>query len=216
MVGLFLLNQNQRLMRIVILVLLCLFAACREPEIRNRVNHEEMDSISVLIQSGDIILRAGKDELSQLFKRLNTHNQTYSHCGMALADSSGVSVIHLIGSVNNPSGKIIKEPLMSFVQAESNSSWAIIRYDLDSISKQNFILAIRRFMDKPIVFDHQFDLATDDKMYCSEMLYKALLIAAKDSSLIPLTLTKTGKKYVAIDNLFEHKHCKTIGEIAYK
>ncbi len=48
------------------------------------------------------------------------------------------------------------------------------------------------------------------------MIYKAFVLASKDSLLILPTLTQTGKKYIAVDNLFGHKHCKTIGEITYK
>ncbi len=203
-------------MRIVLLVLLSLLAACNEQDIRNEAPETVIDSMAALIRPGDIILRAGRDEVSQLFKRLNTHNQTYSHCGMAVTDDSGIAVIHLISTVENPSGAIIKEPLKVFVQAKSNSSWAIVRYNLDNIEQQNLIMVMEDFYRKSISFDHDFDLATDDKMYCTEMIYKAFVLASKDSLLILPTLTQTGKKYIAVDNLFGHKHCKTIGEITYK
>jgi hypothetical protein len=203
-------------MRIVILVLLSLLVSCNEQDIRKQTPAIGIDSMVALIRPGDLILRAGRDEVSQLFKRLNTRNQTYSHCGMAVADDSGIAVIHLISTAKNPSGAIIKEPLKLFVQPKSNSGWAIVRYDVDNRAKQNLIKVIEVFYRKSISFDHDFDLATDDKMYCTEMIYKAFILATKDSLLILPTLTQTGKKYIAVDNLFGHKHCKTIGEITYK
>lgn len=203
-------------MRVVILVLLILITACNEHNVSVEASVSGIDSMTAMIRPGDIILRAGRDEVSQLFKRLNTHNQTYSHCGFAVAHDSGIAVIHLIATAENPSGAIIKEPVRAFVQSKFNSAWAIVRYDVDNIAQQNLIMVMEDFYRKTISFDHQFDMATDDKMYCSEMIYKAFMLATKDSLLILPSQTQSGKKYIAIDNLFGHKYCKTIGEITYK
>jgi hypothetical protein len=206
-------------MRICLLCIFSLIIACTQVQTQgvpiaqySKVN----DSAIQLIRNGDLILRTGKDQLSQLFKNLNTRNKTYSHCGIAMLSDSGILVCHIIGTTQNTDGRIVYEPIDTFIQSKGNSAWAIIRYDFDSVTQQELIQKIDFFARQNISFDTHFDLATDDKMYCSEMVYKALLTATKNKELLETTIAQSGKKYVAIDNLFEHKHCKTICEIAYK
>jgi len=60
-----------------------------------------------------------------------------------------------------------------------------------------------------VEFDFDFDMYTDDKMYCSEMIYKALLLATNNENYIPLSHV-IEKPYVAIDNLYLNDHCNLI------
>lgn len=181
----------------------------------NESYNQANESMIQKIQSGDVILRQGKDELSQLFARLNKRHQQYSHCGIALQTDSGTFVYHIISTAQNIEGKILCEPVSTFIQPRTNAAWAIVRYDLNVNQVSDLLYQISGYAAKGVVFDKQFDLATNDKLYCSEMLYKAILLAKQDSTIIKPTTSNTGKIYIAIDNLYEHKHCKTIGEIAY-
>lgn len=203
-------------MRYCLFCLLFIACACKEKQPEQKVVVVNNDSAIKGIQTGDLILRRGKDQVSDFFARLNTRNQKYSHCGVAQRTDSGLFVYHIIASINNLDGRILREPIHSFIHPKGNTAWAIIRYDFDSTKQAKLVAKIQAYARQKITFDQQFDLQSDDKMYCSEMLYKALLFASKDSLRIPLTIASSGKKYIAIDNLFEHKNCKTIGEIAYK
>lgn len=202
-------------MRYCLFCLLFIACACKEKQPEQKVVGVNIDSAIKGIQTGDLILRRGKDQVSDFFARLNIRNQKYSHCGVAQRTDSGLFVYHIIASINNLDGRILREPIHSFIHPKINAAWAIIRYDFDSTKQAQLVDKIQGYAQQKITFDQQFDLKTDDKMYCSEMLYKALVFASKDSLMIPITIASSGKKYIAIDNLFEHKNCKTIGEIAY-
>lgn len=198
------------------------FLACDTSRQENIVKHKTNESHSHAndsciqkIQNGDIILRKGNDELSQLFARLNKRNQRYSHCGIAHCTDSGVYVYNVISTAQNIEGKVLYEPISTFIQPRTNAAWAIVRYDLNEFQIAHLLQKIKVYAAEGVVFDKQFDLATNDKMYCSEMLYKAIIFTKQDSMFIEPTISNSGKMYIAIDNLFEHKHCKTIGEIAY-
>lgn len=214
--------MNSSILKYSISALFFFFLACdtsrQENIVTIKTNESHIhanDSCIQKIQSGDIVLRKGNDELSELFARLNKRNQHYSHCGMAQYTDSGVYVYHIISSSQNIEGKVLYEPISTFIQPRTNAAWAIVRYDLNENQISDMLQKIRAYAAEAVVFDKQFDLATNDKMYCSEMLYKALVFAKQDSMVIEPTISNTGKQYIAIDNLFEHKHCKTIGEIAY-
>jgi uncharacterized membrane protein YhiD involved in acid resistance len=203
-------------MRYCLFCLLFIVCACNEKQPKQKIVLAQNDSAIKGIQTGDLILRRGRDQVSDFFARLNTRNQTYSHCGLAVQTDSGVYVYHIMATLNHIEGQILCEPIDSFIDSKINSRWAIIRYNLDSIKQSHLLAKVQDYITQKITFDQQFNLQSDDKMYCSEMLYKAFLFASKDAQIIPITIAHSGKKYIAIDNLFEHKHCKTIGEIAYK
>lgn len=173
------------------------------------------DSLQNFLQNGDVVLRAGRDEVSKLFKLANTKDQQFSHCGVALFEDNKWVVYHLIATSNNPKGAIIKEPFASFLKPENNSDGAIIRYPFDSIQRLDFCNAIKKHYAHKIKFDHSFDLKNDDKMYCSELIYKSLLQATKDRRLIKPTISKMGTEYIAIDDLYAQPTTKIIGKIAY-
>lgn len=168
-----------------------------------------------MVRTGDFIFRCGKDEVSQLFTRLNKNNQNYSHCGIAISTDSGLYVCHIIGGSDNPDGHIRLEKMQDFIDQAKNERWAIVRYQLTESENSMFLKQLEFFRMRNVSFDTQFDLATDDRMYCSELLYKSLILATKNSGFIAFTQTLSGKRYIAIDNLFQNKHCKTICEIAY-
>ena len=58
-------------------------------------------------------------------------------------------------------------------------------------------------------------MATDDKMYCSEMIYKGLVKVTGDPNYI--TLSKViDKPYVAIDEMYLNPHCTQLFRYEYK
>lgn len=194
------------------------FNACRPPSVPEKGYADSgsaIDSCISLIQSGDLILRCGRDEISKFFCQLNTRDKKYSHCGTAVKTDSGVYIYHITGDADNVTGRMIYEPVFSFAHPKKNSKWAIVRYDFDSVTRWQFCKKVASFYTAKTVFDEQFDLQSDDKMYCSEMVYKAMLAATQDSLFILPTISVSGKPYIAVDNLSENKHCRTICEITY-
>lgn len=186
------------------------------PKLDLTANQHCYDSAFALLAQGDLVLRVGRDDLSKMFARLNARNKTYAHCGVALHTPKGFYVYHVIGGQDNPEGTVVAEPLSVFVSAQNIEKWAIIRYHFTPNQKALFLQAIMDYYHQKISFDKDFDLATDQAMYCTEMLYKAIIKATADTGYIQQTKTHDGKPYIAVDNLFEHKHCQTICEVVYK
>ena len=102
-----------------------------------------------------------------------------------------------MGGISSP-GLFRKEPFSHFIDPSEIKSFAIYRTPLDGV-KIN--AAAEQIMKTPVVFDTQFDLATNDKMYCTEFVYKSIKAVCGNNFSIPLSEV-AGKKYVACDNLF--------------
>ena len=97
--------------------------------------------------------------------------------------------------------------------------------------------ALNSYHEKKVHFDKKYDLKTDDKIYCSEMIYKALKKATGnriviEQSLVPENMQHliaiyfkkynfskniiSNRKIIAIDNLYDNAYCKPIMKFALK
>ncbi|HTN47383.1 MAG TPA: hypothetical protein VL098_13620 [Flavipsychrobacter sp.] len=174
------------------------------------------DSAARLIHTGDLVLRLGNDFTSYSLAQFNQSDKTYSHCGIASVDSAGaVFIYHAIGGEYNPDQKIKKEPAEKWFSSEHNFALGVARFDLDSNQIRKLMATIWQYYDEGRKFDLEFDMSTDDRLYCAEMIYKAVTAAAGDSSYLPVTHA-LGRRFAGVDNLFINSHTHMICQLRYK
>lgn len=157
-----------------------------------------MNLADSLFQNGDLIFREGRGVISAAFKRFSLKDPAYSHAGIIHAENNQLFVYHVLGGEANPDGKIKKELLQNFIHPLQAHAYAIYRFDM--ISPLIDSLA-GIYYSKNIQFDREFSLASDDKMYCTEFLYKVLITASGNDNFIPLSEI-SGARYVACDNIY--------------
>lgn len=178
-------------------------------------NAQVVDSAAAQVQTGDVVLRMGMGADSYLLSQLNQKNKNYSHCGIVVIEDGRPYVYHAIGGEDNPDERLRREEAAAFFLPKYNSAIAIVRYDMKAAQKEKLAALAREYYKRRPRFDMKFDLATDDKLYCSEFVYKALRQATSDTSYIGTTEGMRGR-YVAIDNLLLSKHAKPVLEIKFK
>jgi hypothetical protein len=167
------------------------------------------------LREGDLILRHGRGLMSDMLMNFSTAEAKYSHAGVIHFEGDEIMVMHSIDGGENANNRMRKEPLALFCHPQAIFSFGIFRFDLDSAQMAVFDSLIQLRFQQQMEFDVDFDLNTDDKMYCSEIIYKSLLVASQDENYIPLSRT-ADKAYVAIDNLYLNPHCKKIFEYHYE
>ena len=174
-----------------------LFPGTKTPhtETENRFHIEESS-----LHTGDIVLRSGKGFVSDLFRKSSKRDQQYSHSGIIRMTPNGAMVYHIIGGTH-PGNKsdLMIEPLSTFCDSRNTVSCAVFEYDFLKEKEE----AVNTFLDnlsiqKP-VFDDDFDLATTDKLYCTELIYQMCLQTA--SVKLPSTIFNSNS-YIALDNLY--------------
>jgi hypothetical protein len=173
----------------------------------------KLEEIKKDVQSGDLILRTGRDFTSDIMRRVSKTDTTYSHCGIAVWENDSLFVYHALGGEWNPDEKIRRDAFEVFCNPYENRGMGIYRYNINDLSKSKLINAARDYAGY-VLFDNVFDLLSDDKMYCSEYVYKCLKIAIGDSPKMPIS-TFNHIKYVAIDNLFINDFAKEIRRVKY-
>jgi hypothetical protein len=197
------------------LVLLPLLSCHRQPELTpqapmaSRYNDSVIIHALRLLKDGDLILRTGDDFISQSLRRFSLKDPTYSHSGLAQQVRGRFLVYHAIGGEDNPAQTLRRDSFGYFCDPDYNLGFAVYRYDLDPPQILKLDSMEKFFYARKTKFDLDFDLHTDDRLYCTEFIYKSLVRATGDARYIPLT-SFIGRTYVSTDNLFLNKHARLV------
>lgn len=158
-----------------------------------------------LFHSGDIIFRDGRGAISSLFRNCSLNDPCYSHAGIIHEERGQFYVFHVIGGEGNE-GIMRKDKIVDFCRSEQAYSFAVYRTDQDNYKIDSLA---KKYYDNHLRFDPQFDLNSDDKMYCTELIFKILQQVTGENNFLPLT-TFAGVSYCACDNIYLSPHLKKI------
>lgn len=184
----------------------------------NTCNEKLQNLIAVtkkLIEPGDIITRTGNDFTSQSLKTLNRKDKTFSHCGIANIENDSLFIYHAIGGEWNPDQKIRRESFEVFINPEENNLMGIYRFMVEKNIKEYLIRRVKHLYQANILFDMDFDLKTDDKMYCSEFVYKSIT-QASDKKIIFNHSFINDFEFVGVDDITQHLLSKKIALVDYR
>lgn len=211
---------SHRFLALAILIL----ASCKNAKkpkaapqtVQNELENANLcDSVSKCLRSGDLVFRLGNDITSYMLSQLNQNDKSFSHCGIVSIENGSPFIYHAIGGEYNPDQKIKREAPKQWFSPKNNLMVAVSRLDLDSNKTRKLVETVQTYYKEGKKFDMEFDLNTDDRLYCAEMIYKSIQHAAADSNFIPTTAA-FGKKYVGIDDLFRNVHASFICRVRYK
>ncbi|WP_118974646.1 YiiX/YebB-like N1pC/P60 family cysteine hydrolase [Taibaiella koreensis] len=180
----------------------------------NPWNSTRADSCIRIVRNGDLVLRAGSDAISALFKRVNTRDKTYSHAGIVFIENGYPFVYNCIGSAANPDALLRRDSLYAYITPADNLGYAVYRYQLRPAQIEKLYAVAVRYFKERRRFDPHFDLSTDSALYCTEFVYKALQETTGDKKYLPLT-EASGYSFVSVDNLFSRKDISLVCRIGY-
>ncbi|WP_222165605.1 YiiX/YebB-like N1pC/P60 family cysteine hydrolase [Edaphocola aurantiacus] len=168
----------------------------------HKPNYIPADSLSALLsglEEGDIVLRAGNDVTSNMLRQLNLKDKRFSHCGIVFSESGAWWVYHSIGSESAPDQAIKKEPLMHYWNPEDNLAIGYAHLHISRQERAKLLHTTDSLYRLQIPFDMQFDLKSDDRMYCTEMVAKSIQWSIPEAHLQPTDTL--GRQYWAVDNI---------------
>lgn len=162
-----------------------------------------------LLRQGDIVLRTGKGIISGLLQKMSLRDRSFSHAGILLDSCGQWFVLHMLGGEGSAPQDLRLEPLGSFCGPENSDSAAVFRLTDSERIRRDIVTECWKLMLQSPRFDERFDLATDDELYCTEMVYKVLLKASRGEISLPLT-EFAGERYAACDDLYLNDYAQLI------
>lgn len=148
---------------------------------------------------GDVLFKDGGGLWGSLAAGFSENDDGYGHVGLVAAGADGgLVVIHAGGDPATPSGRVQEASLDFFLR--SARAAALYRPKIDSARAGAALAYAHAAVRRDAPFDATFSLATEDELYCTELVWRALSAALGEDA-IPHKSERGGKVYVAIDDL---------------
>jgi hypothetical protein len=190
------------------------------------------------IREGDLILRCGNDFISESLSDFSQNEKLYSHSGIAIIDNGTMYVYSNMAGDINPDEIMRRDIVDSFITPAHNIAIGIYRYDITTPELENLKNIIHTHYNNKLPFDMNFDLATNDRMYCAEMIAKSVeqatghrIVFSKslitpglkekylkkllEKKVIPSAKVAGQREYLALDNLYLNPHCREVKKILF-
>jgi len=225
-----------RNMLFVFIFSVCISAACHEPKpttAPKELTPEEqtlqnIDALKNVAKNGDLVVRLTDDIISNQVAYLNEKDKSFSHCGM-IAEQDGKKFVCHIAPELAGADTIQFIPIDSFLNPDKNIKCALYRYNFSQIEKDSMYAYILQAKSRGARFDRSYNFDTDEKLYCSEMIAKAIKAATAGrvvckGFLIPQKMQKivmayfknekdiknriNKQTYISLDNLYLIPECK--------
>ena len=122
-----------------------------------------------LLQGGYLICRHGDSLYSEWIIKNNLRDRRYSHIGIITHNKGEVNVIHADTSNRfSASGKVVEESIATYLRHARR----IGIFKLQNVNPSLLEEKARNYLGLP--FDWKLDLSTNDALYCSELVKKAI------------------------------------------
>lgn len=180
----------------------------------NSWNKARADSCAKIVQDGDLVLRSGSDAISNMFKKANSRDKSYSHAGIVFIENGYPFVYHSTGTSQDPEALLRRDSIVNYIGPYDNLGYAVYRYRLSPQQIDKLHDVTIRYFKEGRKFDPYFDLNTDSSLYCTEFVYKAMIETTGNPNYLSTTKA-VNFNYIAVDNLFSRKDMKMICRISY-
>ncbi len=121
------------------------------------------------LNNGDLVLRCGRSTESYAVY-LADKNAEFTHLGIISIEDEIPFVIHVVPDKNK---LVRKESLKEFLKPKNASEFAIYRSHYNKFFLDKVVQEANSFYLKKYEFDDKYDLETDSKLYCTELVLKA-------------------------------------------
>lgn len=166
------------------------------------------------LQTGDLVFRCGKGFISGLLKNTSRRCRVYSHVGVVVIEDGRPMVYHMLDDLNDKKAfsGLKKESFSTFASPTLNKRIGVYRYPLTHRFKSGLIHEMKTLAQRAPRFDDAFDLNSDDRLYCTEMIWKYVL--SKGGVAVAASQTPQGS-FIGLDDLHLAPEAKMVFHLKY-
>ena len=168
-------NRKKLLLLLVLIVSILLFIIIyklhSEAKQKQNVNNLNCD---LVVKNGDLVFRKGRSIASRVVL-ITDRASSYSHVGVIYMLNEIPYVIHTVPDESENGIDYVKmEKLSVFFSSEKASRGSVFRLKEQYMNSAKLAaLTAKSYFDDKIVFDDAFDLKSENKLYCTELVWKA-------------------------------------------
>lgn len=159
-----------------------------------------------ILQSGDLVLRRGSGLWALLARGFSDRDPRFSHIGILHDTKDGFVVFHANGDPSR-TGSVKRETLEHFLK--DSEEIAFYRYDFSSAEMNDILSWIFKAYEEKRPFDDDFSLETTDRLYCTELIWRAILEETGDD-FAPEKRVAFKRPYIGLDDLFLHPRAQEV------
>ena len=130
------------------------------------------------VQSGDLIFRAGNGVAGGFLESTDPETK-YSHVGLVVIQQESPFVIHASLTGDSNGGKVMLDSLETFLARDQATAVAVYR-PRDEETIESAIAIAKNYVEEEIPFDSGFDLSDSERLYCTELVWRAYQEAGLD------------------------------------
>jgi uncharacterized protein YycO len=139
---------------------------------RARINGETL-------RSGDILFRRGPSVESQAVMTMDG-GSTFSHVGIVSKENGATLIVHVVPGEDAPDVTRV-EPIEEYLRSDRALAASAFRVVTDRPSQiETAVQFARDYAQRRVPFDSNFDLSSDDALYCTELVWRAYKKAGID------------------------------------
>ena len=129
---------------------------------------------NLVLQNGDVVFRKGQSLTSRVVL-MTDRESSYSHVGVVCILNQVPYVVHAVPDESENDIDYVKmERLSNFFSSEKACKGSIFRIKKQySKSAQSAALTAKSYYDNKILFDDAFSMDSENKLYCTELVWKA-------------------------------------------
>lgn len=179
------------------------------------LSHESIQIDKTILKSGDLIFRKGLSFVSNMVM-LADKRCSFSHVGLIYLNDSDVYVIHTTPDESEDGiDKVKLDRLEDYLRIDRATATSVYRLQdsLRVLYAESSIENALEFFHQKILFDAALDLTESDKLYCTELVWKAYKdsgIDLIDSKFDNLNIPLGKGKYILPGTLLNSPFLKSI------
>ncbi len=134
------------------------------------------------LNNGDLIFRKGRS-LESFAVCLADKEKEFSHVGLVVLRNGEPFVIHAVPYESDGVEEFIKqERVEAFLSTEKASAFAVYRPGFVAEIRNRASEIALQFYQSKCTFDYAYDMKTESKLYCTELIFKAFREAGVELS----------------------------------
>jgi len=155
------------------------------------------------IVPGELLFKgAGTGMGTRLAADWSLGDKRWGHIGIVVTGPDGaLEVIHADTGAPGESGEVRQVSLAAFLSDVADLG--VYEVDLQGPARSAYLAYAEAAVGKP--FDHGYSIASDDSLYCSELVWRALSAGLGEDAL-PVKSKRLGRTYVSVSDIAENAH----------